>query len=312
MAKAEPNTKKAAGRATGAKKTEPSKKSAAKTAKPAPAKKTAASGKAPDPAKKAPPALKKVVAKRPAKAEALKAAPAKSAPAKNDAAKKGAAKAEAPKKSSAKKEPAKAEPVKKEPAKNDAAKADAAKKEVAKAAAKAAPAKPDTAKAEPGKAEPGKPEPVKPEPVKKVVRKTTVICPLSGFEVKPDKPNLSPRTIDRLRTKLLEERSRHLTQADALQAEAAQLALDREEGDTQFDEEGGEGDTVSVERERDLMLSASARQIVEEIDAALERMKNKTYGLCTPAGRRISVERLEALPYADTCVDCKARAERRR
>jgi RNA polymerase-binding transcription factor DksA len=153
----------------------------------------------------------------------------------------------------------------------------------------------------------------KPEPAKKAPpRRTTVICPLSGFEVKPDKPNLSPRTIDRLRTKLLEERSRHLAQADQLQAEAAQLALDREEGDTQFDEEGGEGDTISVERERDLMLSASARQIVEEIDGALERIKNKTYGLCSPAGRRISVERLEALPYAETCVDCKARAERRR
>ncbi len=165
----------------------------------------------------------------------------------------------------------------------------------------------------PAKPEPAKPEPAKPEPAKKAPpRRTTVICPLSGFEVKPDKPNLSPRTIDRLRTRLLEERARHVAQADELQAEAAQLALDREEGDTQFDEEGGEGDTISVERERDLMLSASARQIVDEIDGALERIRNKTYGLCAPAGRRISVERLEALPYAETCVDCKARAERRR
>jgi RNA polymerase-binding transcription factor DksA len=192
------------------------------------------------------------------------------------------------------------------------------------AAVKAAPKNPEPASAETAKtraAKPGavkpeavKPEAVKPEAVKKAAppRKTTVICPLSGFEVKPDKPNLSPRTVERLRTKLLDERSRHIAQAEQLQAEAAQLALDREEGDTQFDEEGGEGDTISVERERDLMLSASARQIVEEIDGALERIKNKTYGLCTPAGRRISVERLEALPYADTCVDCKARAERRR
>ena len=51
---------------------------------------------------------------------------------------------------------------------------------------------------------------------------------------------------------------------------------------------------------------------VDEIDRALERMANGTYGLCVPAGRRITLERLEALPYAETCVDCKARAERRR
>ena len=95
-------------------------------------------------------------------------------------------------------------------------------------------------------------------------------------------------------------------------AEAEQLAAEREGGDTQFDEESGEGDTINIERERDLLLSASAQQIVDEIDRALERIENKTYGLCLPAGRRINLERLEALPYAETCVDCKARAERRR
>jgi RNA polymerase-binding transcription factor DksA len=304
MAKAETTTKKAASRAGAVKKAATSKKAAAKPARPAPKAapaKKAATAKTSEPAKKAAAALKKEVAKQPAK-------PVKKA----EASKSGATKQVAPKKETARKGAVKGEPAKKESAKQDAAKKDAAKKDAAKkepakqVAAKAA-AKTATAKAAPAKA-----EPAKAEPVKKVVRKSTVICPLSGFEVKPDKPNLSPRTIDRLRTKLLEERARHVNQAEALQAEAAQLALDREEGDTQFDEEGGEGDTVSVERERDLMLSASARQIVEEIDSALERMKNKTYGLCTPAGRRISVERLEALPYADTCVDCKARAERRR
>ena len=80
----------------------------------------------------------------------------------------------------------------------------------------------------------------------------------------------------------------------------------------QFDEESGEGDTISVERERDLMLSATANQAVEEIDDALARMAAGTYGLCTPAGRRIPVARLEAIPWAETCVDCKQRVERRR
>ena len=47
---------------------------------------------------------------------------------------------------------------------------------------------------------------------------STVICPLSGFEVKPDKPNLAPRTVERLRAKLVEERERHLHQAEALAA----------------------------------------------------------------------------------------------
>jgi RNA polymerase-binding transcription factor DksA len=139
-----------------------------------------------------------------------------------------------------------------------------------------------------------------------------VICPLSGWEVMPAKPNLSERTLKRLRQKLIDERDQQLRHEEELQAEAEELAQERDPGDTQFDEESGEGDTVNVERERDLLLSASARQTVDAIDRALKRMDAGTYGVCVPAGRRLSVERLEAIPYAEECVDCKARAERRR
>jgi RNA polymerase-binding transcription factor len=203
--------------------------------------------------------------------------------------------------------PARSVPAKKAPVKTvaPAKKAPPVKKAPAKKAApvKKAPAK----KAVPAKAV------VKAEPAKKAPRKpTTVICPLSGFEVKPEKPGLSPKTIERLQASLVAERARHVQQADELAAEAEQLANEREGGDTQFDEESGEGDTINIERERDLLLSASAQQIVDEIDRALARIEDKTYGVCLPAGRRINLERLEALPYAETCVDCKARAERRR
>ena len=261
--------------------------------------------------KNAPSAPKKGMATSRAKAPAAKSAPAKPAttvkatvtPRGNRVPAKAASAAKkAPAKSAA---PAKAPRAKAAPGRTKAAKAAPVKATAMPRGKQAAPAK----KTAPAKAAPAKAAPAKAAPAKK---KSTVTCPLSGFEVKPDKPNLSPRTLERLQTKLLEERARHVHQADEFQAEAEALAIEREGGDTQFDEESGEGDTVNVERERDLLLSASARQIVDEIDRALERIKDKTYGVCVPAGRRISLERLEALPYADTCVECKARAERRR
>ena len=55
-------------------------------------------------------------------------------------------------------------------------------------------------------------------------------------------------------------------------------------GDVQFDDESGEGDTMVVERERDLALSAQARQTVADIDAALERIADGTYGYSTAVG----------------------------
>jgi RNA polymerase-binding protein DksA len=120
------------------------------------------------------------------------------------------------------------------------------------------------------------------------------------------------KTLDKLRRLLEEERETYLRQARDLAAEAEALASEREPGDTQFDEESGEGDTLNVERERDLALSASATQAVEEIDRALRRMDGGSYGICERCGKKIAVARLEALPFAALCIECKSREERRR
>jgi RNA polymerase-binding transcription factor DksA len=104
---------------------------------------------------------------------------------------------------------------------------------------------------------------------------------------------------------LLAERIALTGQATRLEDEANSLIEDGEMGDVQFDDESGEGDTMVVERERDLALSAQARQTVAEIDAALERMANGTYGYSTTSGAPIPRERLEALPWATVLVEEK-------
>jgi RNA polymerase-binding protein DksA len=129
---------------------------------------------------------------------------------------------------------------------------------------------------------------------------------------KVETADISPKTLDKLRRLLEEERETYVRQAHDLAAEAEALASDREPGDTQFDEESGEGDTLNVERERDLALSASATQAVEEIDRALGRMDTGSYGICERCGKKIAVARLEALPFAALCIECKSREERRR
>ena len=137
-------------------------------------------------------------------------------------------------------------------------------------------------------------------------------CSVSGLPVKSEKPNLNPKTLQKLKDLLIEDRVKHLTQAVELEQEAADLIEDREAGDTQFDEESGEGDSVAVERERTLFLSAEAYNTVKQIDRALIRIEEGTYGVCVPSSRRLPVARLEALPWTEVCVDCKSRSERRR
>ncbi len=105
---------------------------------------------------------------------------------------------------------------------------------------------------------------------------------------------------------LLEERETYTRHASERRAEAEQLAADREPGDVQFDEESGQGDTMNVERERDLALSAQAMAAVEDIDKALAKIDAGTYGICERCGQPIPKERLKALPYAALCVACKS------
>ena len=80
----------------------------------------------------------------------------------------------------------------------------------------------------------------------------------------------------------------------------------------QFDEESGEGDTLAVERERDLALSARARQEIEEIDRALIKIDEGTYGICEVSGEPIPKARLQAIPQARERVEYKVGGFNRR
>ena len=124
-------------------------------------------------------------------------------------------------------------------------------------------------------------------------------------EAPPQNP-FDAEFIEQQRVVLTTERARYVRSADALKAEADSLANEREPGDVQFDEESGEGDTLAVERERDLALSAQARAAVDLIDAALVRIERGTYGICVHSGQPIPQERLEAIPWAAERVEFKA------
>ena len=104
---------------------------------------------------------------------------------------------------------------------------------------------------------------------------------------------------------LVAERKALLGQANRLEDEANSLIEEGEMGDVQFDDESGEGDTMVVERERDLALSAQARQTIADIDAALRRLADGTYGYSLASGRPIPRERLEAIPWATVLVEEK-------
>lgn len=156
--------------------------------------------------------------------------------------------------------------------------------------------------------------PVKKAPSKKTAAKKTAAkktpakkAPVKKTATKKAKSPFGEKFLAQQREALLEERARYTRHAESLQAEADQLARDREPGDVQFDDESGEGDSIAVERERDLAMSAQARQAVSDIDDALARIDDGSYGISVVSGLAIPKERLEAIPQADMRVDEKSR-----
>ena len=64
--------------------------------------------------------------------------------------------------------------------------------------------------------------------------------------------------------------------------------------------------TETLELEKRLALENRVRQEMATVEHALDKIKKGTYGLCDNCGQPINPERLEALPQANLCLNCKA------
>lgn len=117
--------------------------------------------------------------------------------------------------------------------------------------------------------------------------------------------------LDELRAALLAERERVAHAIEYLHEEN-QGSLEDDTGKIApgVDNHPADAATETVDRELDYTLEENAEHVLAAIDAALKRMEDGTYGMCQNCGQPISPERLEAMPWATRCIDCKRKEER--
>ena len=72
------------------------------------------------------------------------------------------------------------------------------------------------------------------------------------------------------------------------------------------DEHDPEGATIAFERSQVQALLRQARRHLDEVEAAMARLPEGTYGICESCGEPIGEGRLEARPVARTCITCAA------
>ena len=107
--------------------------------------------------------------------------------------------------------------------------------------------------------------------------------------------------------KILEIKKRLLNQKKTLLNEAG-VALNVLPEDSTFSEIG---DLASAEIDRNFMLRLKGRErhLLKKIEAALEKIESRTYGICESCGCEIDIKRLEARPVTTLCIECKTEQE---
>jgi DnaK suppressor protein len=112
--------------------------------------------------------------------------------------------------------------------------------------------------------------------------------------------------MQRLRSELDEQR-------DNLRREIEEQGGDPDSDDAEIDVERGFADSAhsTAERARTISVMKALRANLRWVNRALTKMDLGTYGDCERCGQPIGFERLEALPWAILCIDCKRKGEER-
>jgi DnaK suppressor protein len=114
---------------------------------------------------------------------------------------------------------------------------------------------------------------------------------------------------EEIRAALTERHVELRTEYDQTVADIAELQRDRLT-DSAGDDQADTG-TKTFEREQEISLANNILERITQVERALERLDDGSYGWCERCGNAIPVERLAAFPSATLCVSCKQLEERR-
>ena len=114
---------------------------------------------------------------------------------------------------------------------------------------------------------------------------------------------------EQFRTLLLEERRRVANGLHHLQEQNSGSIEDETEEET-YDNHLADSATSTLNREIDYTLEENSEHVLAAIEEALRRIDEGSFGTCARCGQPIAEERLEAIPYAIRCIDCKRLEER--
>jgi RNA polymerase-binding protein DksA len=121
---------------------------------------------------------------------------------------------------------------------------------------------------------------------------------------------MNPQKQAKLRRRLEDRRAEIVSDVSYMADEIRALGVDQDDENGALGNHIAEDGSSVTESERIVVVSEDLQDILAQVNSALERMDEGTYGQCQRCGRSVAVARLEAFPYVAYCIECQALIER--
>lgn len=123
------------------------------------------------------------------------------------------------------------------------------------------------------------------------------------------KTPFNEKELEHFRQLILERRASAVEDIDRMRSQLED-AREQAENDTAYSFHMADAGTDAMEREKLYLMIARQQKYVGYLDRALERVENKTYGVCKVTGKPISRERLEAVPHTEISIEAKLKQKK--
>lgn len=148
------------------------------------------------------------------------------------------------------------------------------------------------------------------KPKHKVLKKARKIKAVKSRTEKPVKGIFSKKALKKFKGLLIRQREKIVGEVEHI----ANDTLKKSQRDASGDLSGytfhmADMATDHYDREFSLGIATSEQKAIYEVDEALKRIEDGTYGVCAICDKPISISRLKAVPYAKYCISCKQKEE---
>ncbi len=116
--------------------------------------------------------------------------------------------------------------------------------------------------------------------------------------------------LNEYKKRLLQLKEKLLHDIGAIEEEHIRHSAIIESGDTYYPQHAADISDNEFKAETGFKIKENEEKLLEEINEALDRIDEGSYGICTDCGMLIKKKRLEAMPCAIRCIDCKSKYEK--